>query len=257
MSKEYIYKIVCTANNKVYVGRSSSYKRRKTEHFRYLSQNKHANPIMQSAYNKYGKEAFEFYMIEECDNTAVKDRELYWFSKMVEDGYVLFNYKIATSDGGIDSKSHITRAFIFEALDDKYDNNLAINDFCAKYGISNATYYVYLAEWESLRGKVMPRSVQKESSIARVAEYVKLFKANGYVSTKERKALHVCHQALRKNLPLFGLTFDDVRTDGKFKSTKERALVAIAEYRNGTPMKEACQNNDVSIPSFYKYKTEE
>lgn len=65
MSKEYIYKIVCTANNKVYVGRSSSYKRRKTEHFRYLSQNKHANPIMQSAYNKYGKEAFEFYMIEE------------------------------------------------------------------------------------------------------------------------------------------------------------------------------------------------
>ena len=69
--------------------------------------------------------------------------------------------------------------------------------------------------------------------------------------------MHVSHQALRKNLHLFGLTFEDVRTDGKFLGTKERALKAIAEYSNGVAMREACRNNDVSITSFYKYKNEE
>ena len=140
MRNEYIYKIECTKNGKVYIGRSCNYKRRRTEHFRFLAQDRHANPIMQAAYNAHGKDSFVFTMIEECTKDTVKERELYWFDKLSSDGIVLFNYHIATSDGGIDSKSHITRGFIFEALDDKYENNLGITEFCKKYGISNATY---------------------------------------------------------------------------------------------------------------------
>lgn len=257
MKVEYIYKIECTANNKVYIGRSSSYKRRRTEHFRYLAQNKHANPILQSAYSKYGKAAFVFEMIEECTADNVKDRELYWFKEMESRGVVLFNYKIATSEGGIDSRSHITRGFIFKAFDDKYDNNLTVIEMCAKYGISNATYYVYLKEWEELRGLKMPRSIQQVSALEKVADFVAMFAVEGRAIMRRIRELHLSHYTLRKHLPTFGLTFEDVRLDDKFRTTKDRALLAIAEYNNGVGMIEACKRNDVSIPSFYKYNTKE
>jgi ACT domain-containing protein len=209
---------------------------------------------MQAAYNAHGKDSFVFTMIEEYTKDTVKERELYWFDKLSSDGIVLFNYHIATSDGGIDSKSHITRGFIFEALDDKYENNLGITEFCKKYGISNATYYVYLDEWEQLRGLVMPRSVQQAESIKKVAVFVELFKKEGRDATRKIYDLHLTHHTLRKHLPLFGLSFDDIRLDGKFLGTKDRALKAIQDYEAGAAMVDACKANDVSIQSFYKYK---
>ena len=133
---EYIYKIECKVNSKIYVGRTCNYKRRKTEHFRFLKSGEHCNKYLQNAFNKYGQECFEFSVIEETNSTNVKDRELYWFDKFKEDGVELYNHNIVSSDGGVDAKSQYTRSFIFEALDDKYYNVLSIEELCSKYNIS-------------------------------------------------------------------------------------------------------------------------
>lgn len=53
-----IYKIVNTVNGKSYVGQSQNIKKRIAEHFRLLRANKHNNPRLQHAFNKYGEDAF-------------------------------------------------------------------------------------------------------------------------------------------------------------------------------------------------------
>nr|DAU06974.1 MAG TPA: intron associated endonuclease [Caudoviricetes sp.] len=49
-----VYAIVNLLNNKKYIGSSSSIRRRYRQHFNELSNDKHANPILQKAFNKYG-----------------------------------------------------------------------------------------------------------------------------------------------------------------------------------------------------------
>ena len=65
-----IYKITCTANGKFYIGSSVNLRRRHYWHFWDLQNNKHPNKHLQSAYNKYGSEAFIFEIIESFPKTA-------------------------------------------------------------------------------------------------------------------------------------------------------------------------------------------
>lgn len=61
-----IYKIINKINNKTYIGSSTDIKKRWRDHKWYLKENKHHNPHLQSAWNKYGKENFEFIVELEC-----------------------------------------------------------------------------------------------------------------------------------------------------------------------------------------------
>lgn len=64
-----IYKIINKINNKYYIGSScnciGAYGNRKGSHFSRLRRNKHKNPHLQNAYNKYGEKNFQFIIIEE------------------------------------------------------------------------------------------------------------------------------------------------------------------------------------------------
>lgn len=62
-----IYKIICTSNNKFYIGSSVDISRRFKDHTRALNENRHTNKYLQEAWNKYGKENFEFEIIENID----------------------------------------------------------------------------------------------------------------------------------------------------------------------------------------------
>jgi len=74
-----IYGIVNTANGKWYVGQSVDIERRKATHFYDLKACKHYNECLQRAYQKYGKNAFEFRIIEEDMPEAILDaRERSW-----------------------------------------------------------------------------------------------------------------------------------------------------------------------------------
>ena len=68
-----IYKIVNKATGQCYVGQSQRTKKRIKEHFRLLRHNKHPNPHLQNAYNKYGAENFYGEIEVECKDLKELD----------------------------------------------------------------------------------------------------------------------------------------------------------------------------------------
>jgi group I intron endonuclease len=62
-----IYQILNTLNNKRYIGSTVCFENRFADHQRSLEKNEHGNRYLQNAWNKYGKEAFEFNVLLYCD----------------------------------------------------------------------------------------------------------------------------------------------------------------------------------------------
>jgi group I intron endonuclease len=73
-----IYSIRNIINNKIYIGQSKNFIKRKLNHIRELTRNKHANIHLQNSWNKYGKLNFIFSILEQCDILLLSEREQYW-----------------------------------------------------------------------------------------------------------------------------------------------------------------------------------
>lgn len=65
-----IYKILNTETDHFYIGSAVDLGRRKTRHFSELRNQKHNNPRLQAAWNKYGEEKFVFLVLELVANRA-------------------------------------------------------------------------------------------------------------------------------------------------------------------------------------------
>lgn len=75
--KKFIYKITNLIDNKAYIGQTSDYKRRFTEHkARGYGQEK--NKLLYFAFDKYGIENFSFEVLEETEQ--YNEREEYWIN---------------------------------------------------------------------------------------------------------------------------------------------------------------------------------
>lgn len=77
-----IYRIVCFATGKVYIGRTKNPRKRQNDHFSYLRKGKHPNTHLQRAFNKYGEGSFYFEVLEKFipdDKVAV--REIHWVNE--------------------------------------------------------------------------------------------------------------------------------------------------------------------------------
>jgi group I intron endonuclease len=61
-----IYKIVNKINNKIYIGSATNISKRWRDHKWHLIHNLHHNSHLQSSWNKYGADTFEFLVILEC-----------------------------------------------------------------------------------------------------------------------------------------------------------------------------------------------
>lgn len=80
-----IYIIKNIINNKCYIGSTSHINQRKKEHFSRLYNQTHHNIHLQNSYNKYGKDAFIFEIIEVVDyknggKLTLLDREQYYIN---------------------------------------------------------------------------------------------------------------------------------------------------------------------------------
>lgn len=81
--KPAIYKIVNKINDKIYIGSCIGHYRRKAQHWYKLRQGTHDNNHLQSAWNLYNEENFEFIIIEFISNTNVLiEREQYWMDML-------------------------------------------------------------------------------------------------------------------------------------------------------------------------------
>lgn len=93
-----IYSIFCTGNEKTYIGSSVNIDKRFRAHKSKLRTNKHANPHLQSAYNKYGEKKFEYSVVEYCEKEKLIEREQYYLDNVSPE----FNIrKIAESNLGV------------------------------------------------------------------------------------------------------------------------------------------------------------
>jgi group I intron endonuclease len=72
-----IYKILNKINNKVYIGSATDIRKRWRDHKWYLNHNIHHNSHLQSSWNKYGVDNFEFSIIIECriNKLLIKEKE--------------------------------------------------------------------------------------------------------------------------------------------------------------------------------------
>lgn len=86
-----VYKIICTANKRIYIGSALNLLRRRHDHFSELRRNKHSNPHLQNAWNKYGEQAFIFEVLELVLPMSLTAREQYWFKKLKPFGKKGFN----------------------------------------------------------------------------------------------------------------------------------------------------------------------
>ena len=67
IKKSGVYEIINMVNGKTYIGSSIDLSNRIQQHILKLSNNKHPNPILQNAWNKYGKNYFYFHILLFCD----------------------------------------------------------------------------------------------------------------------------------------------------------------------------------------------
>lgn len=84
-----IYCIENIVKHKRYIGQSVDINRRKYEHIHSLSNNKHLNAYLQRSWNEYGEENFKFSILELCNKSQLKSREVYWieFYDSFNNGY--------------------------------------------------------------------------------------------------------------------------------------------------------------------------
>lgn len=77
-----IYCIENTVSSKKYVGMAQNIEARWRTHKCELRKNKHVNRHLQNAWNKYGENAFEFYVIEEAKKEDLSTKEKIWIDKL-------------------------------------------------------------------------------------------------------------------------------------------------------------------------------
>lgn len=77
-----IYMLLNTKNGKRYIGSSINIRKRLWEHRALLRHNKHDNPHLQNAWNKYGEDFFEYSVLEKCDKDIRFIREQFYVNTL-------------------------------------------------------------------------------------------------------------------------------------------------------------------------------
>lgn len=92
-----IYAIMNVETGVVYVGSSKNVVRRIKSHLYELKLNKHNNPYLQHAFNKYGESKFLFYCVRHADQDQLSAIEQLYINYLIQ--YDIPRYNIATIAG--------------------------------------------------------------------------------------------------------------------------------------------------------------
>lgn len=78
---EGVYVIVNEVNNRIYIGSSINLGNRKSKHFALLTHNKHSNHLLQTDFNQFGIDSFNFMVLKYC-RTELRKEEQYFFNEL-------------------------------------------------------------------------------------------------------------------------------------------------------------------------------
>jgi group I intron endonuclease len=111
-----IYTIKSLKDNKILVGQSVNVVNRLSQHKFYLKNNTHDNWHLQSAYNKYGVDNFQFQILLICEEEHLYSEENYWCNLLNAHNHE-FGYNIkSTNPNGSYRHSKETKLKISEKL---------------------------------------------------------------------------------------------------------------------------------------------
>jgi len=135
MDKAYIYGIRNCIDNKIYIGSTKNAKARKYSHFRQLKLGNHFNIHLQRAYEKYKKNAFHFFIIEECAPESRYQQEVLNIKKFNSfnrsQGYNIYEPN--------DNKFKCSQATIDKLIQTNIDTKRSIGVDC--YFLDNLKFY--------------------------------------------------------------------------------------------------------------------
>lgn len=127
-----IYSITNKVNNKIYVGQTYDYDRRKQQHILSLRDNKHPVSILQKDYNMYGETNFEFNVLLECKIEELDYYEKYYIEKLhsfVDNG----GYNMNTGGKSGFKVSTLTKNKLSKIMKERFKNNKDYYDKIAKH----------------------------------------------------------------------------------------------------------------------------
>lgn len=99
-----IYQIICSVNNKKYVGSAINLRQRWNDHRKLLRYNKHKNQRLQNSWNIHGESSFDFVILEPVvDINKLIEREQHWIdaSNSFDDSFGFNISKTAGSSLGV------------------------------------------------------------------------------------------------------------------------------------------------------------
>ena len=97
-----IYGIKNHVNGKMYVGQAVNIYKRWKDHIDDLNENKHYNLHLQRSWNLYGKENFDFFILEECQKEDLNKKEIFYVDKF--DAYTYGYNQTRGGDGSLGYK---------------------------------------------------------------------------------------------------------------------------------------------------------
>lgn len=77
-----IYKLVSTVNDKIYIGSTKDFAKRKWTHLKGFSIGRFVNSKLKNHYLKYGEDSLKFEVVELCDPSKLIEREQYYMDTL-------------------------------------------------------------------------------------------------------------------------------------------------------------------------------
>lgn len=114
--KSGIYCIENINNNKKYIGQSVDVQDRWRKHKSELEHHVHHNSYLQNAWNKYGEDVFNFYVLEYCEIEQLDEKEIYYIDL----------YKTTNRDCGYNLKSggQLSGSYYTEEIKEKMSKSI-------------------------------------------------------------------------------------------------------------------------------------
>lgn len=129
-----IYKITNKVNGKVYVGKTTNFRKRRNCYVSDFNKQKidKINQRFLNSMNKYGIENFNFEIIEECEKEETAERELFWIEKLeTTNPEIGYNLRIDSSTGMITHQS--TRDKISRRVKKEFEQGIRSPEKTSKF----------------------------------------------------------------------------------------------------------------------------
>jgi group I intron endonuclease len=165
-----IYRIICTSTKKFYIGQAIDIEKRWKDHVYELDKDIHFNEYLQRSWSKYGKENFEFEILENCLQNELNDLEIFYIEKFDSVAPNGFNFTYGGKSG---ARSEISKIKLSDAIAGRKEKKsssiyygVTFDKFTGKWmvGFTNRRKRIYLGRFENEIGAAIAYDEYVEQS---------------------------------------------------------------------------------------------